>query len=101
MVRDFHGLEEAKKAEKEFAKVFQKKEAPSEIPAVRFKDKKLPLLELLFKAKLVSSKSEARRVILQGGVKIDGIVRKDWAIGIALHKGMVVQVGKRHFAKLV
>ena len=101
VVRDFHGREEAKKAEKEFAKVFQKKEAPSEIPAVRFKDKKLPLLELLFKAKLVSSKSEARRVILQGGVKIDGIVRKDWAIGIALHKGMVVQVGKRHFAKLV
>lgn len=100
VVRDFHGRGQAKQAEKEFTRVFQKKEAPSEIPEVRFKKKKLPLPELLLKAKLVSSKSEARRVVSQGGVKIDGVVQKDWNKNVSCTKGRLIQVGKRRFVKI-
>lgn len=100
VVRDFHGEKEAKKAEKEFTKVFQKKEAPSEIPGIRFKEKELPIPELLLRAKLVSSKSGARRVVSQGGVKIDGIVQKDWNKSVSLRKGTLIKVGKRRFVKI-
>jgi tyrosyl-tRNA synthetase len=100
VVRDFHGEKEAKKAEQEFIKVFQKKEAPSEIPEVYLKEKKLLLSELLFKAKLVASKSEARRVVSQGGVKINGIVQKTWNTPVSLQKGTLIQMGKRRFVKL-
>jgi len=51
----------------------------------------------LFDSKLVSSKSEAKRVILQGGVKINGGVKKDWKAKIQLKIGMIIQVGKRKF----
>ena len=100
VVCDFHGREEATKAEKEFTRVFQKKEVPSAIPSIHVQSKELPLSELLSKASLVSSRSEARRVVLQGGVKVDGIVQKDWNVLVPLKKGTVVQVGKRRFVKI-
>lgn len=99
-VRMYHSAEMARAAEQEFTRVFQEKKIPSKIPAVRFKEKKLPLPELLFKAKLVSSKSEARRVVLQGGVKIDGAVQKDWNKNVSCVKGTLIQVGKRRFVKI-
>lgn len=101
IVAMYHSKKDAAKAEREFIRVFREKEQPSEVPGVRFKEKKLPLLELLLKAKLVSSKSEARRVILQGGVKVDGTVQKSWDISIALRKGILIQVGKRRFVRII
>jgi len=50
---------------------------------------------------LVSSKSEAKRLIIQKGVKINGKVQEDWKAIIRTKKGMVVQVGRRKFAKLI
>ena len=56
--------------------------------------------DLKSKTKLAPSKSEAKRLILQKGVKIDGKVQKDWKTVIEIKKGRIIQVGKRKFARL-
>lgn len=92
---------EAKKAEEEFKRVFQKKQLPSKISKVEIKEKELPILDLLIKAKLFNSRSEAKRVILQKGVKISGITESDWQKTITIKKGTVIKVGKRKFVEII
>jgi len=87
-------------AEEEFIKVFREKKLPSKIPEIRIKEKSLNILDLLMKTKLTASKAEAKRLILQNGVKIGGIVQNDWQKEIEIKKGLVIQVGKRKFVKL-
>ena len=95
-----HAVKEALDAEKEFNKVFKEKKAPTKIPGIKIKEKKLPVLDLLVKAKLVSSKAEAKRLILQKGVKINEKVQDSWQKDVEIKKGMIIQVGKRRFVKL-
>jgi len=96
-----HGEKAAKEAEKEFNQIFKQKSLPSEIPEIILKEKQLPILELLTKTKLVSSKSEAQRLIVQKGVKINNQTQNDWQKNIKIEKGMIVQVGKRRFIKII
>lgn len=95
-----HSKKEAQQAEKAFNKVFRERGLPSEIPRVKIKEKTLPIIDLLVKTKTASSKSEARRLIGQKGVKIEGKVQDGWKKRISIKKGMIVQVGKRKFAKI-
>jgi len=81
--------------------VFKEKKLPSKILGVRIKEEKLNILEFLVKTKLVSSKSEAKRLILQKGVKIDGEIQGNWQKIIGIKKGIVIQVGKRRFVKVI
>ena len=97
----YHGNKIARRAGEEFNKVFKEKKMPSRIPEVKIKEKRLNILEMLVKAKLVSSKSEAKRLILQKGVRINGGVETDWKRTLEIKKGLIVQVGKRKFAKAV
>jgi len=90
----------ANTVEKEFEKVFKNKELPTNIPEAEIKGELLNILDLLVKTKLASSKSEAKRLILQGGVKIDGQAQADWQKTVKIKKGLVVRVGKRKFAKI-
>ena len=96
----YHSKKEAEKAEKEFDKVFKNKELPSNIPQVKIKGAKLNILDLLIKTKLVPSKTEARRLVEQGAVKIDNKIQNNWKAIIKTKKGLIVQIGKRRFAKL-
>ncbi len=100
IVRMYHSLRAAQKAEKEFNKVFRQKELPRDIPGIKIKEKSLLLVDLLLKAKLVSSKAEARRLVQQKGVKINGRSQDNWQKRIGIERGMIVQVGKRRFAKI-
>lgn len=101
IVELYHGKEAAKKAEETFVRTFQKHEVPSEVKELRIKNQELSIVELLVKAKLAESKSEARRTIEQGGVKVDGTVITDPNANITLTpKGTLVQKGKRHFVKV-
>jgi tyrosyl-tRNA synthetase len=100
IVAVYHGQELAKEAEEEFNRVFKKKELPSRIPEVRLQEKTFPILDLLVKTNLASSKSEAKRLILQRGVKINGRVQEDWKGIIKAKKKMIIQVGKRKFVKI-
>ena len=101
IVAMYHNKKSSITAEKEFEKIFSKKELPSKIPEVKIKEKNLPILDLLVKTKLVPSKSEAKRLVLQRGVKIDGKVQDDWRKNIEIKKGMVLKIGKRKFVKIV
>ncbi len=96
----YNGKKAAEVAEREFEKVFKEKKLPSGIPECKIKDKTLPILDLLVKTKLVSSKSEAKRLILQKGVKIDGVVQENWKEVVGIKKGTIIQVGKRRCVKL-
>jgi tyrosyl-tRNA synthetase len=96
----YHGKKAADLAEKEFNRVFKEGKLPSKISKIKIKEKSLNILDLLTKAKLAPSKLEAKRLIEQGGVKIDGQLQKDWKKDIEMRKGTVVQVGKRRFAEI-
>lgn len=100
LVTIYHNRKIAEKAEKDFNKVFKEKGLPSEIPGIKIKENRLPILELLMKTKLVPSKSEAKRLIIQKGVKINGRTLEDWAGNIEIKKGMLIQIGKRKFIKV-
>ncbi|KPJ57567.1 hypothetical protein AMJ49_00380 [Parcubacteria bacterium DG_74_2] len=91
----------AKKAEKEFNRVFKERRTPSQIKKVKVKEKILNILELLKRTNLVSSKNEAKRLVLQKGIKIDSKIEKDWKKNLKIKKGMIIQVGKRRFAKII
>ena len=100
----YHGAESADLAEAEFKNVFQKGDLPSDIPEVDVTsiavDNQVKLLKLLTFAKTVASSSEARRMIVQGGVKVDGEKIDDLDAEISAITGTVIQVGKRKYIKI-
>jgi len=100
IVKLYYGEEKALRAEKEFEKVFKKKEVPSKIPFFKTSRKYLPILDLIFKSGLADSKSQAKRLVLEGAVKIDKKQKLDWREKIKVKEGMILQVGKRKFVKL-
>ena len=106
----YYGQKAALKAEQEFKNVFRQGRLPEEMESKKLQvtsyqpkagqplaDK---LQDLLVKLSLAPSKSEARRLIEQGGVRIDGAVNSDWESSVKVKKGMVVQVGKRKFVRI-
>lgn len=100
IVSVYHGRKAAQEAEKEFKKVFKEKKLPTKISGIKIKEKNLNVLDLLVRARLASSKSEAKRLILQKGVKIDNEIYQDWKKNIEIKKEMIIRVGKRKFAKI-
>jgi tyrosyl-tRNA synthetase len=101
IVKMYHLEKAAKAASEEFNRIFKEKKLPSKISQIQIKEKSLDILELLVKTKLASSKSEAKRLILQKGVRINGKIQKNWQKIIQTKKGQVVQVGKRKVVKVI
>jgi len=99
IVAIYHGVKAALKAEQEFEKVFKEKKLPSKIPLIKIVAKNFNILDLLVKTKLVPSKAEAKRLILQRAIKIDGEVQENWQKKIKIKSGMIMQTGKRKFIK--
>ena len=99
VVRMYYGELLAGKAAEAFNKQFKNKELPDDILEIKVKQDFWKIDDLLVQLKLVSSKTEARRMVEQGGVKIDGqkIVNFD---EIRVKSGLVVSVGKRKFVKI-
>jgi tyrosyl-tRNA synthetase len=97
----YHSQEEAIGAEEAFVKTFRKKELPDEIPEKNVEAGKFALSDLLYRLELVPSKTEARRVIEQGGIRIDGKVVNDPSYGITVGSVRVlIQKGKRVFVNV-
>lgn len=101
----FHGKEAGKAAREAFDRQFRDKELPDDIPLVAWPASAaadgVPLANLLKELGLEKSTSDARRSIEQGGVKLDGEVVKDpRALVKRPTKELLVQVGKRRFAKV-
>lgn len=103
IVTQYHDSEQAKAAEEEFKRMFQQKDLPDEIPEFRPTEDMLDevwLPKLIVAAGSANSTSEARRLIVQGGVKVDGIKIDDPNLNINPSAGMIIQVGKRKFFKI-
>ena len=100
IVAIYHSDVLAKKAETNFDKIFIGKEVPDNIPQVKL-DKDELLVDIIASNKLVSSKSEARRLIDQGAVKIDDEKCLDRDQIINKGKSIIIKVGKRRFLKIL
>lgn len=100
IVKMYHSEKAALAAQQEFDAVFGKKGVPTNIPEVVVAEHALRLSDLVSLTQLATSKSEARRLIEQGGVKVNELKKTDPAEVIAIDDGMVVQVGPRRFVKI-
>lgn len=99
--RIFYGEAAAQEAEHNFVEVFQKKLNPEVIREVRVSESPMHIFDLLVTAGLTISKSEARRVVTQKGVKIDGqVIDTEQEITIPA-EGILVQKGKREFVRVL
>jgi tyrosyl-tRNA synthetase len=102
IVADFYSEGEARRAEDEFNAMFRNKQAPEDIEERTVAAVSWKLPKLLVELGLVPSMAEARRVIEQGGVYVDGERRTqtDFEIGISADRSVLVQVGKRKFVRV-
>jgi len=102
IVADFHSEAEARKAEEEFNAMFRNKQAPEDVEERTLASGVWKLPKLLVELGLVSSMAEARRVIEQGGVYVDGERRtqSDFEVRISADHSVLVQVGKRKFVRV-
>ncbi len=96
----YHGSTEAISAEDNFLTVFKKGGVPDDMPEFKINGER-NVIDLLELCKLISSKSEGRRAIEQGGVKIDDQKISSPEETIHLKSGMIIQVGKRRFARII
>jgi tyrosyl-tRNA synthetase len=110
IVTQFHSRDEARKADERFAREVQKKELPADMPerkvkmAIKATDQKKGMVTvsvpaLLVETNLVASTGEAKRLIAQGAVEIDGerVTENDWNAA----SGAVLKVGKRRFCRIM
>jgi tyrosyl-tRNA synthetase len=101
IVERFHGKSAAEAASANFTARFARNETPENIPEVNISAQDaLPLAQVLKQAGLTASVSEAARMIEQGGIKIDGAKVSDKSLKLARGVTVVLQVGKRKFARV-
>ncbi|TXI27140.1 MAG: tyrosine--tRNA ligase [Nitrosomonas oligotropha] len=103
IVARFHSQQAAEEALADFEARFRHGALPDEIPEkiIATTDGEIPLVQLLKQAGLTASTSEALRMIEQGAVKLDGEKVEDKSTKIKRGESVVIQVGKRKFAKAI
>jgi tyrosyl-tRNA synthetase len=102
IVTMYHNQEAAEIAQQEFDNIFINKGLPDEIEEFNIGDKKdINILDLIILVNFAPSKGEARRLLTQGGVSIDGEKISDVQSSISVKTGMILKVGKRKFIKLI
>ncbi len=101
IVSSLHSAKDAKMAEKEFEKVFQQKKIPSKIKNIECEDKEYKLVDILAKNGLVSSNAEAKRMIKQGGIDLDGKPITDIQFSFRVKEDNLIKIGKARFIKIV
>jgi tyrosyl-tRNA synthetase len=101
IVKMYNDAEAAEWAAQEFDRIHAQHQMPEDIPEITVAGEEVMLCKLLSEIKLVASNSEGRRMIQQGGVKVNGEAVSDVNAQITPASGMILQVGRRKFAKLV
>ena len=97
----YHGADEAQEASDRFDRLFQKKQVPDELPEKKIIGER-KIVDLLIEIGFAKSKSDARRLIEGGGVKIDGDTISDPEKIISPKKGgVLIQKGKRFFLRII
>ncbi|MBP3820964.1 tyrosine--tRNA ligase [bacterium] len=100
ITEEYHGKDGADKAQEEFINVVSNKGIPEDIQEVKIENGK-GILDILLELNFVSSKGEAKRLVQGGGVKINGEKIADTSYTISFDESLILQAGKRKFAKLV
>ncbi len=104
IVRRFHDAASADAAWEAFQRQFQRDEVPDDVPNVSIaagERSEIPLANVLAEAALTKSTSEARRLIGQGGVRLDGERVEDPSMMLTVGQSCVIRAGKRRYAKVV
>jgi tyrosyl-tRNA synthetase len=110
LVKQFHNEEAAAEAQECFVRVFQRRETPEQIQTIELRDSisvrdelkievSRDITSLLLEANLVKSRAEAKRLLSQGAIEIDG--KKANSNLVVLKDGSIIKVGKRGFLKMV
>jgi tyrosyl-tRNA synthetase len=106
VVTDYYGEDAALKAEERFEKLFSRRETPTTvdsfylIPGLLSADGKIWIVKLLTEINAVESNSQARRLIGQGAVSLDGVRITDSNSSVEVKDGMLVKVGKFFYKKI-
>ena len=101
VVKIYHNEEEGKKARDWFENVFSKKNLDVDLPEIELDYKETGVIDLLVKETgLLSSTSEARRLIEQGGFKINDEPVKDVKAAVNIQSGMIIRAGKKKIVKV-
>lgn len=96
-----HGKDAAKKEADEFERVFSKRENPENPEELQISEKEIWIVDLLKRAGAVGSTSDAKRLIEQGAVSIDGEKISDFNLKWPVKKGALVKAGKKRFIKII
>jgi tyrosyl-tRNA synthetase len=99
VVAVYHGEDAAEAAKAEFRRVFQEGHLPDEIPDHSVNDGS-SIVDVMVDSGLASSKSEARRLIAQNGVRLDEELVEDPNLEITIKSAVILRVGKRRFVRL-
>jgi tyrosyl-tRNA synthetase len=97
----YHGPQAAETEATQFDKVFSKKENPDNPDELKVPEKEIWIAELLKRAGVVASTSDAKRMIEQGAVSIDGQKVSDFNAKIIVAKGSLLKLGKKKFMRIV
>jgi len=103
MVADFHSQAEAEEASNEFDRMFREHQAPTDIPSIEKPAGRIRLVKLLAAEGLAPSVSEARRLVAQGGVRLNGdrVENVKVEVGESAGEDALIQVGSRKFLRVV
>lgn len=103
LVETYYDKKSAEEAEAEFDKIFINKEIPDEIPEFKINNdtNEINIIDLIIKVNFAPSKGEARRLVTQGGVSIDGERVDDITASVTLTKERILKVGKRKFIRII
>lgn len=106
LTKMIHGEEEAQKAQQTAKAVFGGKGSADDMPSTTISkddltDGKMNILDLMMKASLIPSKSEGRRLVVQGGVSVDDVKITDPNALIEISDSVVIKKGKKVFHKIV
>ena len=105
ITRIYHSAEAAQAAREEFERVFSQREIPTDMPEVvvpadQFKEGKIWIVRLLIVAEMAKSNGEARRLVEQGGVTIDGERVADSSAELEIKDGQILRAGKLRYGRL-
>ena len=105
LVRLYHGEEAARSAAEHFDRTVRQREAPEDLPEVRLgpdlmKDGRVWIVRLVRHCGFAKTNGEARRLIVQGGVQLDGETVSNPDEDLVPRDGMVLRAGKRNYARL-
>lgn len=100
LVRMLNSESQAKEAEEYFETTFQKKQLTANIPSIKLDEQAINIVDLLVKIQLANSRSDAKRLITEGAVDIDGKTITNLQKLVNIKEGIIIRVGKHKFIKL-